>query len=373
MASTSVAWTRGNDGSEGYSWGVIRGCSKVSGGCLNCWAETMARRFCGEGQPFEGLITNGHWNDRVRFVTEALEQPLHWRKPRRCFVGSTSDLFHPGFTHEQRAAVFGVMAACPHITFQVLTKRPELALEWYEWIAEQGAMVPSLVGEECPPGASCEAAACTMFANRTTDIDVKSIVCGVHAPWPLPNVHLLVSCEDQRTVDERVPLLLRCPAAVRGVSLEPLLGPVDLTEYLRETRSIHMRGDIAGMIRNKLFHGFEHNGKPVSPKKAEAELRQRLAAGEKYIACCKCADFDPQTGCPEKVTPRLDWVIAGAEQSPRRRPSNLEWYLSLVDQRESAGVPLFNKQVPINGRVSHDPLEWPERLRIRMWPGDKWK
>jgi protein gp37 len=108
----------------------VRGCSRVSEGCQHCYAERVAARFSGPGKPYEGLAkigrgTGGHpkWTGVVRMVPEHLADPLRWKKPRRIFVNSMSDLFHEKLTNEEIAAVFGVMAAAPQHTFQVLTKR----------------------------------------------------------------------------------------------------------------------------------------------------------------------------------------------------------------------------------------------------------
>lgn len=161
----------------------------------NCYAETMAARFSGPGQPYEGLAeltqAGPRWTGEVRLIEEHLYDPIRWQRPRRIFVNSMSDLFHERVPDEWINRIFAVMALCPQHTFQVLTKRPQRMLEWLR-------------------RPNCAAAV-------------------EDAGWPLPNVHLGVSVEDQRSADERIPLLLQCPAAVRWVSAEPLLGPMDLT------------------------------------------------------------------------------------------------------------------------------------------------
>lgn len=127
---TSISWTDA-------TWGPVRGCSRVSTGCERCYAEGIAARFSGSGQPYEGLakigVRTGHqpkWTGIVRLVSEHLHDPLAWRKPRRIFVTSMSDIFHEKLTNEEIAAVFGVMAAASHHTFQVLTKRAQRMHEW---------------------------------------------------------------------------------------------------------------------------------------------------------------------------------------------------------------------------------------------------
>ena len=104
----------------------------ISPGCVNCYAEKVAARFCGPGLPYEGLVKLGRWNGEGQFAADKLTDPLHWRKPKRVFIDSMSDLFYEEFSDEQIAAVFGVMAACPQHTFQVLTKRPARARRWFE-------------------------------------------------------------------------------------------------------------------------------------------------------------------------------------------------------------------------------------------------
>lgn len=201
--TTEISWTD-------RTWNPIRGCSRVSEGCRFCYAEGVAYRFSGPGQPYEGLArkVNGRaaWTGKVRLVESALTEPLSWRKPARIFVNSMSDLFHEHVSDEFIAAVFGVMAAAPQHTFQVLTKRAERMREVVS------ALSVELVRE------------CTLKLTGRM----------IRGDWmlPLPNVWLGVSCEDQQRADERIPLLLQTPAVVRFVSCEPLLGPIDLSRWM---------------------------------------------------------------------------------------------------------------------------------------------
>ena len=128
---TGIEWTDS-------TWNPIRGCSRVSKGCSACYAETMAARFCGEGQPYEGLITKGKWNGNITFVDKVLDQPLRWTKPRKIFVNSMSDLFHENVSFEEIASIFAVMMASTEHVFQILTKRPERMLDWFKWLEAQG-------------------------------------------------------------------------------------------------------------------------------------------------------------------------------------------------------------------------------------------
>lgn len=232
-ANSSIEWTDA-------TWNPVRGCTKVSAGCKNCYAERFAERWRGiKGHPFEQGFD-------VRLVPEALELPLKWRKPRRIFVNSVSDLFHKDvpfrFIHE----VWGIMRQTPQHTYQILTKRADRMLEVVSQIRAMEAMG--------------------------------------YAKGFYSHVHLGVSVEDQRAADERIPHLLKTPAAVRFLSCEPLLGPVDL-QY-------------------PAFNGADSLG--------------RLEG--------------------------LHWAIAGGESGPGARPMHPDWARSLRDQCQAAGVPFFFKQ-----------------------------
>ncbi|MFC3768310.1 phage Gp37/Gp68 family protein [Paenibacillus sp. GCM10012303] len=265
MGETSIEWTD-------RTWNPLRGCSKVSEGCRNCYAIRVAHRFGGEGMPYEGLTQPGpggpNWTGKVTLVPDALESPLRWRKQQRVFVNSMSDLFHESVDEKYIAKVFGIMCLSQQHTFQVLTKRPErmarlLNSEDFQmhtgWFASQ--------------------------AIREYGLDRSKFE---YLPdWPLPNVWLGVSVENQKAADDRIPLLLQTPAAVRFLSCEPLLGPVKL------------------------------------PKSA-------YEFDEEY----------PEEGSVCK----LDWVIAGGESGPGARPMHPDWTRSLRDQCQAAGVSFFFKQ-----------------------------
>ncbi len=184
--ATAIQWTDA-------TWNPVRGCSRVSAGCENCYAETIAARFSGPGQPYEGLATrvNGHprWTNTVRLVPEHLEDPLRWKRPRRIFVNSMSDLFHEDVPDSFLREVFSVMQRAHHHTFQVLTKRPERMRSFVrDWL-------------------------------RLTERDAMP-----------PNIWLGITVEDQAAAEARIPLLLATPAAVRFLSCEPLLEAVYLPD-----------------------------------------------------------------------------------------------------------------------------------------------
>ncbi len=313
-----IAWTD-------ESWNPIRGCSRVSEGCRNCYAEVVAGRFCGPGLAYEGLAirkkSGPQWTGKVRMVPEHFADPLRWTRPRRVFVNSMSDVFHEKLTNREIAAMFGIMAAAPQHTFQVLTKRPKRMAEWFRWISgfyprdgvEQLAQdVAHRAGYErvdtkpsSLPVISCLAHAIDVAGS---DLDgpqrgakTKAAILKAHSTmlpvWPLPNVWLGVSTEDQETANERIPLLLQTPAAVRFISAEPLLGALDLR---------HIVYDATG--RDALRVNSPSMG---------------LQPAERH----------------------LDWVIVGGESGPHARICNVRWMSSMVEQCRETGVAVFVKQL----------------------------
>lgn len=229
---TGISWTNS-------TWNPIRGCTRVSEGCRHCYAERVAARFSGPGQPYEGLAVRklrvisdddqrveARWTGDVRFVAEHLADPLRWKKPRRIFVNSMSDLFHEKLTNEQIAAVFGVMAATPRHTYQVLTKRAARMRAWFEWASGIGNDDLRIVSDGHHDCTAINHLASKHGASEFGPASWRrhcDDTCDVRRPWPLPNVWLGVSVENQAAADERIPDLLATPAAVRWVSAEPLL------------------------------------------------------------------------------------------------------------------------------------------------------
>lgn len=341
-AATGIAWT-------GRTWNPTRGCSRTSPGCLNCYAERVAARFCGPGQPYEGLVsihkkgdrTEARWNGQTRFVEHALAEPLRWRKPARVFVDSMSDLFHDGFSNEQIAAVFGVMAACPQHTFQVLTKRAERMGHWFRWVAKR-AQKNAPADRENPWWPVRD-----VLADGARGLSTNSRAAGGYLmggggqAWPLPNVHIGVSVENQETADERVPWLMEVPAAVRFVSLEPLLEWVDL----ENVHPFHLKRD---------------------PEK-ENDPIIRLDALRGHLK-----------GPDEMQDGKIDWVIIGGESGGKARLFNPTWAKDMVSVCRAAGVPVFVKQmgsnplsvtgVKLRDKAGADPAEWPEELRVQEFP-----
>jgi protein gp37 len=333
-AHTSIEWTDA-------SWPIVNGCRRVSAGCENCYAERLTATRLRHTPKYASLahMRNGkpRWSGESRLWLPHLDWPLRWTKPRKVFVADMGDLFYEGVSNEDIAAVFGVMAACYQHTFQVLTKRPERMRAWFRWYEGES-------GAGCSPYAGAVEA-----TNRGVDIDALGLA---DERWPLPNVWLGVSVEDQATADERIPWLLETPAALRFVSAEPLLGEIDFERVpLDPSRPDTLRG-----IYNPLVGG----------------------------------------GAETETPWRIDWTIVGGESGPGARRFECDWARRIIRQCRKAGVPCFVKQLglrasdPVNGvagaglsipaeaaalvalrlrdRKGGDMGEWPFDLRVRQFP-----
>lgn len=269
------------------TWNPVTGCDKVSPGCDHCYAETFAERWRG---------TEGHYFERgfdVQLRPDKLDLPLRWTKPRRIFVNSMSDLFHDKVPDEYIARVFAVMALAPQHTFQLLTKR-------------HGRMRTLLRDGEFQQQVYDAWGQLEMPKGRPSMEDWP------WSGWPLPNVWLGVSAEDQKRADLRIPALLDTPAAARFVSAEPLLGPIDL------------HGDPIG--KDSVF----------------------------WIG-------------------HLDWVIVGGESGSGARPMHPDWARSLRDQCLAAGVPfLFKQWGEWRWTREADDYEY-ERAHGDLYPNAKWE
>lgn len=288
---SNIEWT-------GETWNPILGCSKISAGCRKCYAINQAYRNWemakalpenkrGRLAYYEGLTSkNEHgidWSGKVVFVPEALEIPLKRKKPQTYFVNSMSDMFHDEVDSDWIDAIWDVMERTPQHTYQILTKRPE---------------------------------------------NMKSRLKGTE---PLPNVWLGVSVENQKAADERIPLLLDTPAAVRFLSCEPLLEKVDLTKCGDADYSINA------------LNGQESYG--ISRRKG--------------------------------IYPGIDWVIVGGESGGNSRPCNVDWLEEIVDQCLAGDVSIFVKQMGANPIGLETKLtdkkggileEFPESLQYRQMP-----
>lgn len=308
MADSAIEWTD-------KTWNPVTGCTKVSPGCAHCYAEGVADRFWATQYPAiptgEGLHADG---ERRREFTDVmthadrLDRPLRWKKPARIFVNSMSDLFQENVPVEFIDQVFAVMALARQHTFQVLTKRAERMREY---------LAAPDVWERVE----------LQLWERHTDDTTNAI-----SRWPLSNVWLGVSVENQHFADERIPLLLQTPAAVRFVSYEPALGPVDFTPWVRV--------DTIGGV---------------------------------------------------EMEPLLDWIIVGGESGSGARLFDVAWARAVLQQRSDTAVFVkqlggnpwaqtahhygpgvdahpYNVRYQLKSKKGGDINEWPDDLKVREFP-----
>ena len=273
--NTAIEWTDA-------TWNPVTGCSIVSPGCTNCYAMRLAGTRLKHTPSRAGLTKDTKagpvWNGQVRFNEGWLDQPLRWKRPRRIFVCAHGDLFAENVPDEWIDRVFAVMALSPQHTFQVLTKR---AARMRAYCDNRGGGVSRRV---------------SMIAKNTL------------IRWPLPNVWLGVSAERQQEADERIPDLLATPAAIRFVSAEPLLGPIDFTRIV--------------------------NRDPAKFSWLNYWPRLNALTGN-YPLIEETRDPHPE---------RLHWIIVGGESGPGARPMHPAWARAIRDQCVAAGVPFFFKQ-----------------------------
>jgi len=366
---TRIHWTDA-------TWNPTVGCSPVSEGCRNCYAARDALRLGANPKTpnYKGLATktaDGRpvFTGEVRCLEDRLDQPLRWKRPRRIFINSMSDLFHEAVPDEFIDRVFAVMAICPQHVFQLLTKRPE---RMRDYLSSNDTAVRVL----------------KFLAGFLDGLPVRPKLIW-HADDGMdglrqPNVWLGVSVENQETANERIPHLLNTPAAVRWLSVEPLLAPVNLHPWL---------DGVSDTIPEEVVSVADRVG-ATAPE---------LEALHRFLA--------QQT---------IDWVVVGGESGPRARPMDVGWARDIVDQCKAAGVPVFVKQMgrwiagfdgdnfktsgfhfldrwlldnghifvppiigphvftrPQNaiafsiGPKGSDPEHWPEDLRIREYPEPK--
>jgi protein gp37 len=309
------------------TWNPTTGCTKISPGCLNCYIErTPPMRMAGR-KFVKGKIPLELHEDR-------LDKPLQWKKPRRIFVNSMSDLFHEDIPDAFIRRVFAVVSLAGQHTFQILTKRADRLASWFRDHPENSL-------------SACQAEYCVEDGYPRTPTgksrvrDLRSIngsrSNGEGNLWPLRNVWLGVSVENQEQADRRIPPLLQTPAAVRFLSCEPLLSDIDLSEWIQ-------------------FQG----------------------------PTWRYSDADDSTG-----RPGIDWVIVGGESGPNSRQAHLEWFRDIIRQCKAASVPVFMKQtgqcvltgrssidkpsvatqaVMLKDKKGGDMKEWPSDLRVREFP-----
>jgi protein gp37 len=352
------------------TWNPTRGCSRVSEGCRHCFAERIAARFSRSideipgprvGQTHDAFHGFAHrvggearWTGKVELIESALDWPLRWRgdkaaraegRPSRIFVNSMSDLFHESLSDEGIERVFARMALAQQHVFQILTKRPERMQRWFS------SGVPGLETRAEDVARAAEHAGRIVYDGRGSDRHKYPPASGdvsnrrVWPGWPLPNVWLGVSVEDQAAADARIPLLLQTPAAIRFVSYEPALGPVDFAKFMWPV------------------HGWwiwpHHSYAEAKAAGSECGLRRQalVSAHARFV----------------------DWVIVGGESGPGARPFDVAWARATVEQCKAAGCAVFVKQLGANVRELHntgrladskggDPAEWPDDIRVREFP-----
>ncbi|MBT2477603.1 phage Gp37/Gp68 family protein [Streptomyces sp. ISL-94] len=385
---SNIEWTE-------QTWNPTTGCDKISPGCDNCYALTMAKRLKAMGQAkyqTDGNPATSGPGFGVAMHDDVLTEPLRWTKPRRVFVNSMSDLFHADVTDEFIARVFAVMAATPQHTYQILTKR-------------HGRM-RSLVGAAIDGG--------QRLLEATPDEDTAQAL--YDATWPLPNVWLGVSVEDQKRADLRIPALIDTSAAVRFLSCEPLLGPVDLTPWLtpispllpeqasaswadwtwpewvpaivREhierfwgadqgrsprdwMRDMHQQQAPAFGARVTMDDGFGADPKQTTGRYVHAWNNiGRLVRDDGTFAYTSFGYARDRTELP------IDWVIVGGESGPGARPVNPDWVAGLSATAQAAGAATFVKQLgsvwatanSASDRKGGTPEDWPAELQVRQYP-----
>lgn len=281
---TKIEWTDA-------TWSPVTGCDPISTGCKNCYAKREVEQRWSKNP--KSVFFGRAFND-VQCHESALSQPLSWKKPKKIFVCPRADLFHDDVPDSFIDRVFAVIALAPQHTFQILTKRARRMQEYMSEGGRASAVLDLVRNSELG-----------YIANQDK-LPPQS--------WPLSNVWLGVSIEDQAAADERIPLLLDTPAATRWISAEPLLGPVSL----------------------RWLAAFPEN----SPNTA--------------------TNPSGRTNHLDGLR-RLDWVVVGGESGPKARPMSPDWARGLRKQCADSGVPFYFKQwgewIPMLGQRDGVPVK----------------
>jgi protein gp37 len=359
MSKTTIAWT---DRTEN----PFTGCNEEGPECINCYARVAsATPRLQQFEKYHGVVDDrGRWTGQINFTPKVLDDLLRIKKPQRIFMPSMSDPFHPGVKDEWLDQMMAAIALTPHLTYQLLTKRPERMLQyltekWQPTPAQyfEGVYIPeSQNSRQTEITLACEEIIDRFNLGDTTKGELwtdNGSLKIMQWSWPLPNLMLGVTAGTQKAADERIPLLLRAPAAGRFVSVEPMLEEVDLKRYL---------------------------GKFWSCPECEAgdEYQWMLPNARKEF-CGNCAG-DTGRDVYLKVRGRgINQIIIGGESGTNARPFHLEWARSLINQCRETGTKVFMKQVGSNAfyegkpfktksRAGSDSSEWPEWARIQEFP-----
>lgn len=307
---TNIAWAT-------RVWNPVVGCTQVSPGCAHCYAKTLhdKRHAAFAAGKLQTIPQYAQPFETVQLLPERLGDPHRWKKSERIFVNSVSDLFHEDVPDGFIMRVWLQMARAFHHTFLVLTKRPERMREWVRRFSDlegedfasfQNARTPADVRDRHPSGrGQLFAAMLEQMGEPPAGFCCPSfdwMEGPIRLPLRLPNVWLGTSVENQRVARERIEALCTTPAAVRFLSCEPLLGPLDL-----------------------------ELGKPFDPERVV---------------------WTPKLPNPSYATAgnRLHWVIVGGESGPDRREMDLRWLENVVQQCDlnegmlAERIPVFVKQ-----------------------------
>ena len=303
MSKSKIEWTD-------VTVNPFPGCCKVSPGCENCYAERMAQRLKAMGQPqYQDVVDEHGWTGRSCCAgADVMRVPGRGKK---VFVNSMGDLAYQEVPFPGFCRVMGHVMLQPWHTFQILTKRPSELAERIDRIIDAGTaaryLSPLMLLADAVATDYTEA----QFAHANqwykTNVDQSDRgICDLPVRWPLVNLWVGATCEDQPWYERRAQDLVECRAAVHFLSLEPFLGPIQL-------------------------------GWPRSKERTGEFFARRESLG-------------------------IDWVIVGCESGPNRRPCDIRWVADIYEQCGAAGVPPLIKQIDIDGEVVHDA----ERIALEL-------
>lgn len=378
MRKTAIEWTDFSANPLKYrrpDGAVVWACAKTSPGCAHCYAEGIALRyergttFAPEVMPSLTPFLDEKDLHKILTARTVDGQPV---KGGKCFLGDMTDIFGEWVPDDLLDRLFAVIAKRQDVTFQILTKRAKRMLEYMQ--RRDRVLLPT--------GCNC----LCHDVDGDTNIEGGCERCEDVHVWPLPNVWLGVSVENQKYADERIPLLLQTPAAIRFISAEPLLGPVDIGMSAAtcscckrwSSRWVQVHREVRPAFPINLMNGADKVVAPAGIHRAESNPHGALSVGKMGLVP---TDFT--------ALPKLDWVIVGGESGDGARPFDVAWARSIIKQCADAGVACFVKQlgaVPVNailgpvnpvnlravGAIKNkkggDTAEWPEDLRVRQFP-----